>query len=431
MIDVTKEIDAYLTRLFPIARSITGDGNRQTLRMLQEIIPLTIKEYPSGEKVYDWVIPKEWNIKDGWIKNSKGAKVVDFRRNNLHVLNYSIPVHKKMKFKDIQAHLHTLENMPDAIPYRTTYYHENWGFCLSHDDFKKYFREDEEYEIFIDSELKEGSLTIGELVIEGKSKKEVLLSTYICHPSLANDNLSGFLLTAFLAKELLKKERNFSYRIVFVPETIGAVAYCAKNEEVMKNIKDGFVITTVGGPGKLGYKQSFDSSHCINKIIEQTFTDRRIDFVRYPFDVHGSDERQYSSQGFRINVATICKDKYYEYPVYHTSLDNLSFVKAHFINETLNVYLDVIERMDKNIVYRNMYPNCEVMLSKRELYPKIGGGFLLNDANKMWREQDAFLGLLFYCDGKTGLFDISQKTGIDIMTLYECAVRLQEKGLLQ
>ena len=429
MQDYTKQIDHYLKRLFPITRSITGEGNRETLKILQEIVPLEIKEYPSGQNVYDWIIPKEWNIKNAWIKNSKGNKIVDFQKSNLHVVSYSIPVHKRLMFSEIKKHLHYCEDLPEAIPYRTSYYEETWGFCVSYNDLKSHFREDEEYEVYIDSSLTNGSLSIGEILIQGKSPREHLISTYICHPSMANDNLSGMILTAFLTKELVNKTPNFSYRIVFVPETIGAIAYCANNEEAMKRIDCGFVISCVGGPGKFGYKQSFDKDHFINRIIEQTFKESNNDYITYPFDIHGSDERQYSSPGFRINIVTICKDRYYEYDYYHTSLDDLNFVKPEYINQSLNLYSQVIELLDKNVVYTSLKPNCEIMLSKHGLYPTDGGGILpgKNTSEKL----DIILWLLFYCDGFMSLQSISEKVGITLNELYEIAMLLEQKELLQ
>ena len=288
---------------------------------------------------------------------------------------------------------------------------------------------DEEYEVFIDSELFEGSLSIGELLIEGKSKKEYLLSCYICHPSMANDSLSGVIVTAFIARELLKVQKTLehSYRIVFVPETIGAIAYCANNEKVMRGIKNGLVLTTCGGLGEYGYKQSWDKDNFINSMVEDVFKENGIDFLTYPFDIHGSDERQYSSQGFKINCVTISKDKYYEYDYYHTSLDNLEFVKAENLNKTLNLYLQLISKMDKNIVYKNLYPNCEVMLSKHDLYPKTGGSLLPNsDISAL----DIILWLLYYCNGSMDLYEISKKIGVDMVLVYEQAKFLEDKKII-
>ncbi|MDD5069569.1 MAG: DUF4910 domain-containing protein [Candidatus Omnitrophica bacterium] len=435
MVDYISEIDQYLKRLFPITRSLTGQGNRESLQILQEILPLKILEYFSGQKVYDWTVPREWSIKDAHIKNSRGEKIVDFKKNNLAVVSYSTAIRQKMKFSEIIKHLHYLKDLPQAIPYRTSYYNNDWGFCLSFNDFKKYFSQDQEYEVFIDAGFKDGSLTIGELLIQGQNPQEYLISTYICHPSLANDNLSGAILTAFLGKELLKRKLNFSYRIIFVPETIGAITYCANNQEAMRKINAGFVITCVGGQGKFSYKQSYNPDCFLNKFIERIFQDNNIEFITYPFDINGSDERQFSSIGFRINTVSICKDKYYEYPYYHTSLDNLGFVSPQAINVSLNLYLDIIEQVDKidnNFTFINTKPNCEAMLSNLGCYPVLGGRLNPNQNNKSKKTQrDIISWLLFLSDGKTCLADISSKIDISISDLYEVAIFLEKKGILK
>jgi aminopeptidase-like protein len=428
-IDRSAEIDRYLKRLFPIHRSITGEGVRETLRILGEIVPLEMKEYPSGEQVYDWTIPKEWVIRDAWIKNSRGEKVVDYGKSNLHVMSYSVPVRATLSLNELAGHLYFLENMPDAIPYRTSYYREDWGFCLSYDDYRRYFRDGETYEAHIDSDLHDGCLTVGEVLIPGRKSREYLISTYICHPSLANDNLSGTILTAFLARELMGMQLNFSYRIIFVPETIGAIAYCARNEDAMRKIEAGFVATTVAGPGKYGYKQSFDPGHPINSAVEHAFRESGIDFVTYPFDIHGSDERQYSSQSFRINVVTLCRDKYYEYACYHTSKDDLAFVSPERVDESLRLYLRAISLLDGSPVYRSLYPNCEVMLSKRGLYPHTGGAFLPEAEG--YGESDLILWLLFYCDGVRPIYDIAHKLKVPVELLLRVAERLRKEGLVE
>lgn len=424
-----KNIDRYLKRLFPIFRSITGQGTVETLKILQELVPLEIRNYPSGQKIYDWEIPQEWEIRDAWIEDEAGNRLIDFNRNNLHVVNYSRPVDKRLSFPKLREHLHSIESVPEAIPYRTTYYNYNWGFCLCHNDLMEKFSEDKRYHVYIDSGFKLGGLSVGELLIPGKSGKEYLISTYICHPSLTNDNLSGIVLTAFLAEYLLKKELNFSYRIVFVPETIGAIAYCANNESAMKRIDSGFVVTTVGGPGQFGYKQSFDAGHTVNGIIETVFRNNGIEPITYPFDIHGSDERQYASPGFRINTATITKDKYYEYAYYHTSLDDLEFVKAEYIYQTLQLYIQAIEMLDMNLVYERYEPHCELMLSKHGLYPKTGGGLIpgCQKADTL----DLILNLLFYSDGTDSLYSISRKLGVDMGKLYKTGRILEEKGLVK
>ena len=347
------EIDYYLQCLFPITRSITGEGNRDTLRILQELVPIKIKEYPSGSEVYDWTIPDEWNIQDAWIRDSEGKKIIDFKQSNIHVVSYSENVNQKITFSELKARLYRHQTLPDAIPYRTSYYKRDWGFSVTDKQYSELENANGLLEVNINSSLNpNGSMTIGELLIEGTSKQEVLISTYICHPSLANDNLSGMVMTAFLARELLKNKPIYSYRIIWVPETIGAISYCFMNENAMKRIDMGLVITTVGGLGDFGYKQSWQPEHPINKLIEEVFLDSGNSFIKYPFDIHGSDERQYSSQAFRINVATISKDKYYEYPEYHTSLDNLSIVSGSQISQSLDLYIKLIDKIESRRVYR-------------------------------------------------------------------------------
>jgi len=330
--EIATEIDSYLQRLFPIMRSITGPGNRETLRILQELVPLEIQEYLSGKEVYDWIIPDEWQVRDAWIKDKDGNKLIDFQKCNIHLVSYSEPVHDWFTFDELKEHLHFHDEFPEAIPYYTSYYNRDWGFCVNQAQYRQLSECEGRLEIMVDSDFDPyGSLTIGELLIPGRSEQEILISTYICHPSLANDNLSGAVMTAYLARELLERELQWSYRFVWIPETIGAIAYCAMNEKAVREIDAGLVVTTVGGPGTLGYKQSWQKDHYINSLIEKTFCESGKEFVTYPFDIHGSDERQFSSQGFRINMATVCKDRYYEYPQYHTSLDDLSFVNGRQI----------------------------------------------------------------------------------------------------
>jgi len=423
------EIQSYLERLFPLHRSITGKANRETLQILQEIIPLRRIEIPSGEKVFDWTIPPEWEIRNAWIRNARNEILLDLKQSNLHVVSYSHPIRGRFSFRELRSHLHFLPELPDAIPYRTSYYREAWGFCLSFRDFQALFREDETYEVCIDSRLEPGALSCGEFLVPGKSDQEILLSTYFCHPSLANDNLSGVLLTAFLARILATSPHYHSFRIIFVPETIGAIAYCARNEEALKRIKAGMVITCVGGPGAFGFKASFQEAHPVNRIVEQVFHRRGLDFIRYPFDIHGSDERQYSSQGFRINMVSITKDKYYAYPFYHTSLDNLNFVTAENIRATLEITLETVELLDQNLVYRNLQPCCEVMLSKHGLYPELGGG-QLPDPGQLG-DLDLILWILFLCDGTRDLLEISERLRTPISRLAVIARNLVQKGILE
>ena len=427
-----EHISLILNELFQLNRSITGVANRETLRILQNIIPINVKEFSSGQKVFDWVIPDEWKLNEGWIKDANENLIVDFKDSNLHVVSYSNSIDKEMTFEELKPFLHYHDRLPQAIPYRTSYYNDNWGFCINKDQYLKLKQSSYPLKVKIDSEFdSSGSLTIGEIIIPGKSKEEILISTYFCHPSLANDNLSGTVMTAFLAKELLKKKNlNYTYRIIWVPETIGAIAYIAMNEEKIRQIKTGFVITTVGGPGKFGYKKSFDSNHYLNELVEEVFAEEKIDYIPYPFDIHGSDERQYSSPAFRINTVSITKDKYYEYDYYHTSLDNLNFVKGDYIEQSLMLYLKTIDKLENELIYYSKFQNCEVMLSKHKLYPSLGG-HQLPGSDMPANELDIILWLLFWCDGKKTLKQISSKIGVEYSQLILVVEKLVKKNILE
>lgn len=441
-------------RLFPICRSITGHGVRETLRIIREYAEFNLLEYPSGTKCYDWEIPKEWNIKDAYIKNSKGEKVIDFQKSNLHVVNYSLPIHKTISLAELKPHLHTLPQLPEAVPYRTSYYREDWGFCLSQNQYDS-LAKDETLEVYIDSTLKDGHLTIAEGILRGKSNKEFLISTYCCHPSLANDNLSGVILTTLLFRELQQHQLRHTYRFLILPETIGAIAYLAHHQEEMKSLAGGFVITTVAGPGTIGYKETFRQNHLIDRVVLQTFKEENVAYRLYPFKPDGSDERQYSSPGFRIPVATITKDKYYEYDYYHTSLDDLNFVSAANLVETLKLYVAAIEKLEMNQTYLSLNPYGEVQLGKRGLYPQTGGAINQkpnSDQESGQREfpnqtsgdfpssksvpkahidLDALTWFLFLADGQHSLMDMAERTGLPMKQLDEIAKLLMEKNLVR
>ena len=423
-------MEFLLKELFPLNRSLTGKGNRETLKILNEVIPLEIHEIPSGKKVYDWTIPKEWSVKKAYIKNVKGEKIIDYSKNNLHLVNYSISINKQLTFKELEPHLHTLKNQPKAIPYRTSYYNKNWGFCLEYEKYKN-LDKNGKYKVCIDSTLKDGSLTYAECFIKGTSKKEYMFSTYFCHPSMANDNLSGLIVQTLLASKLNKFKPYYSYRFVFVPETIGAIAYCAINCENFKNLEGGFILSNVGGPGGFSYKQSFDKNYYLNDIIEQAFKLLDIDFKVYPFDIHGSDERQYSSIGFRLNMPSLHKDKYYEYNEYHTSLDNLQFVKSGNLFKSFKVYEKIIEVLESNKTYINIINKGEVHLSKHGLYPKISGHINQKALGEQKNnELEQILWLLFLCDGSQNLWEISKKQKFNIIELCKFAEKLRKKGIL-
>ncbi len=425
------DINNYLTLLFPFNRSITGPDNEKTLKVLQQIAPLEILEYDSGEHVYDWTIPDEWSIEDAWIKDANDNIIVDFKENNIHVVGYSEAVNKKISFKELKENLFLHHEIPHAIPYRTSYYNKSWGFCVTLSQYKQLEGSVGPLEVVIKSKFNSsGKMAIGELIIPGSSKQEILLSTYICHPSLANDNLSGMLMTAFLARELQnRKNLKYTYRIIWVPETIGAISYCYKNEKAMKNIDMGLVVSTVGGPGEFGFKESWQSDHPINKLIEEVFLESKNTFIKYPFDIHGSDERQYSSQGFRINMATISKDKYYEYPEYHSSLDNLSLVKGYQIQQSLDIYCKLLDKFESRKIYKSLSPYCEVMLSKHDLYPKYGGA--QNPEINEKDDLDIILWVLFLSDGVLSTIDISNKIDVNIDSINQICKTLVKKGILK
>ncbi len=424
------EIDAFLRQLFPICRSLTGEGNRKTLKLIQKLIPIELKEIPSGKQVYDWTIPEEWNIRSAWVKNSKGEKIIDFTKFNVSVVSYSTPIHlKNTKFKDIEKHFHSLPETPNSIPYRTSYYNKTWGFCLTQNERNKIAPE-EELEVFIDSSFNEnGSMSYGELLIPGKSEREVLLSSYICHPSLANDSLSGVVGATFLAQHLLKQQPYYSYRVIFVPETIGAIAYLSQNPSLSQKTLLAFILTTMGGPGPLGYKQSFIHNHHLHHSIETILDNYDRNFKVYPFDIHGSDERQYSSPGFRIPSISITKDKYYEYSEYHTSADNLDYVKAEYIAKTLDVYLQIFKLIDKDRYYINLSPYGEVQLGKRNLYPQLGGTQLPSNAKDV-SELDIILQVLFSSDGNTPLRVIADILKLPLQDLMPTVDKLVKEQLL-
>ena len=429
MNNILDEINSYLVRLFPLCRSITGEPNRITLKALQEIIPLALHEIPSGTKVYDWTIPDEWSVSEAWIKDINGNRIIDFKLNNLHLVSYSTPVNAEMYWDELKDHIYVHPTNPNVIPYRTNYYKRNWGFCVTRHQYEELESHNGPFSIFIDSKHFPGSLSFGEYLIPGESSKEVLISSYICHPSMANDSLSGVLLACFLARYISNlPSRRWSYRFAFVPETIGAIAYCFLNEKKVKEIDFGFVITTCGGPGKFSYKQSFDKNHSINFLIEEVFNNLNIDYDTHPFDIHGSDERQYSSQGFRINIASVFKDKYYEYPFYHTSADDLKYVNSKNINEALEIYKMLIHKLDKLKIYKNLQPNCEVMLSQYDLYPNTGASLV--PVNKTLNKLDIILWLLYYCDGNLDLENIARRLNINESILEEIANELTSVNLL-
>ncbi|MCV0410565.1 DUF4910 domain-containing protein [Nitrosopumilus sp.] len=427
--------------LFPICRSITGNGVRETLEIIKKHIPIKIHEVPSGTKVFDWIIPKEWNIKDAYVKNSKGEKIIDFKKSNLHILNYSSPINKKVTLSELKEHLYTLPEHPNWIPYRTSYYKENWGFCIPHEQFKKLT--EDEYEVVISSTLDKGHLTYGELLLRGESQNEILFSCYICHPSMCNDNLSGVSLLTFLAKYLLNKKLKFSYRFLFIPETIGAITWLSINEKKIDRIKGGLVATCLGDSGHITYKKTRDGNSMIDKIVENILKESGEKYEIIDFFPAGSDERQFSSPGFNLPIGSITRTLYGKFPEYHTSADNLDFVHPKNFQSTFEKYLSVIFELEEHfggsslskstqkhtkkteLMFKNIYPKCEPNLGKRGLYDMIGAK---KDGMK---DKMPIFWVLNFSDGENSLLDISQRSKIELSDIKLAAKRLVESGLIQ
>ena len=409
--------------LFPICRSITGDGVRQSLALLQDIIPLEIVEVPSGTSVLDWQIPKEWNVKDAYIKDASGDRLVDFRENNLHVLNYSTPVDRTMPLSELRSHLFSLPDQPELIPYRTSYYDENWGFCLPHRQLEDL--QDGDYQVVIDSSLEDGSLSYGEYLLPGQSQQEVLISTHICHPSLCNDNLSGIAVATFLAESLRARDTRYSYRFLFVPVTIGAIAWLAQNEDKLSNIRHGLVASNLADKGGFTYKKSRSGRSTIDRVAESVLRSAGVEYEIREFLPYGYDERQYGSPGFDLPVGSLSRTPYGEYPEYHTSADNLGFISHSNLRQSLDIYKKIVDELEHSRYFRNLHPKGEPQLGRRGLYKKVGGETDQKEA------QMAMLWLLNAADGKTSLRDVAELSNIDLSSITRMAERLAAHGLLE
>ncbi len=422
---IGKDIHSLAKVLWPINRSITGNGVRKTLKILKTICnKISIKEVKSGKKVFDWTVPDEWNIREAWIKESNGKKVVDFSKNNLHVMGYSKPINKKLSLRELTKHLYSLQKQPKAIPYVTSYYKRRWGFCLSYNLKKKL--KNGIYKVFIDSKLSKGHLTYGEIILPGKIKKEIFISTNICHPSLANNELSGPAVTVYLAKWLQSlQKRKFTYRIVFVPETIGSITYLSKNYKKMKkNIYAGFNICCVGDNRSYSYLPSRRSDSISDKIAKHVLKWTDKNYKAYNWSDRGSDERQYCSPGINLPIASIMRTKYGEYPEYHTSLDNLkNVVTPEGLQGGYNVLRKSLEALENNCFPEtNML--CEPQLSKRNLYPTIS----IKNSTKNLR---LMMDLISYSDGNNSLLDIANKINVPIWSLYSLLNILKEKKIIK
>jgi aminopeptidase-like protein len=411
---------ALITDLFPICRSITGDGFRASLRRLSEVVPIVLTEVPTGTRVFDWTVPKEWNIRDAWISDANGKRWVDFRASNLHVVSYSVPVRTKLSLADLKPRLHTLPNQPDLIPYRTSYYAEDWGFCLSQRVLDQL--PEGEYEVCIDSTLAPGHLTYGECLLPGAVDDEILVSVHSCHPSLANDNLSGMAVAAFLAKRLSEQPRHHTFRFLFIPGTIGSITWLALHEWETRKIRHGLVLSCLGDPGLLTYKRSRRGTAPIDRaaahVLREQGARALLDFVPY-----GYDERQYCSPGFDLPVGCLTRTPNGQFPEYHTSADNLDFVRSESLQDSLSRVLAMIEILEHDELCVNLNPKCEPQLGRRGLYDSRGG-------TSPPEFQMAMLWVLNFSDGRHRLSDIAERAALPFATIRQAADALRGAGLL-
>jgi aminopeptidase-like protein len=423
---VTREIGEHIfssaAKIFPICRSITGNGVRETLREIAAHVALQVHEVPTGTNVFDWTIPREWNIRDAYIKDGRGNRILDFARSNLHVMSYSIPVRRRVALSELKQHVYTLPDQPDVIPYRTSYYAENWAFCMTHNQLESLA--EDAYDVAIDSSLEDGCLTYGEYLHKGQSGDEVLLSAHICHPSLANDNCSGLALLTHLAKRMAALQTRYSYRFVFAPGTIGAITWLARNEQMTSRIKHGLVVSMVGDGGGPTYKKSRRGDALIDRAMVHVLGHSEPAPTIREFSPYGYDERQYCSPGFNLPVGLFQRSEFGSIPEYHTSADNLDFIRPEYLAESYRTIVEAINVIENDTVYFNTSPKCEPQLGKRGLYRAIGG-----DANAA-AESMSMLWVLNLSDGTRSLLDIAERSNLPFSVVHRAAERLREHGLL-
>ena len=414
----------WASDLFPITRSITGPGVRETLKYIKKLIPdLKIHSVKSGKKFFDWTVPKEWFPNEAWIKNKKGDLIIDFKKNNLHLVGYSHSINKWMDIKELNKHLFSLPEQPNAIPYVTSYYKRQWGFCIKDKQRKKLKKTD--YHVYIDAPLKSGVLNYGEIILNGKSKKEILLSTYICHPSLANNEISGPVVATALTRWIKKiKNRYYTYRIIFIPETIGSIIYISKNLNKLKNnVVAGFNITCVGDNKNYSYIPSRNENTLADKIALNVLKFTDPNFKKYSWLDRGSDERQYCSPGVDLPVVTICRSKFGEYKEYHTSLDNLNFISSEGLETSLELFKKIIQNLELNEIPKNLI-TCEPHLSSKNIYPTLS---IKNNYEQIQKIMD----IITYSDGYNDLIDISNKINVPIWELVDHVKKLKKKKILK
>ena len=423
MTGVGDQMHALVERMYPLCRSITGDGVRATLDIVGEHLPLQVHEVPTGTQVLDWTVPQEWNIRDAYIADPAGRRVVDFAASNLHVLGYSVPVAATMPLSELRAHLHTLPDQPTLVPYRTSYYTPTWGFCLAQETLDAL--PDGEYEVRIDSTLADGHLTYAEHVVPGQVTDEVIVSCHTCHPSLANDNLAGIAVAVSLAQELARRKPWYTYRFIFAPGTVGAITWLARNAERVGQVKHGLVLACAGDRGQLTYKQSRRGDAEIDRVLRHVLATSERPHSVLEFTPYGYDERQYCSPGFDLGVGALTRTTYAGYPEYHTSADNPDFVSPEAMADTLAVCLEAFAVLDRNRSYLNLSPYGEPQLGRRGLYESLGGR---SDAKQA---QMAMLWVLNLADGEHSLLDVAQRSGLPFDTVAVAADALHDAGLLK
>ncbi|MFB3817855.1 MAG: DUF4910 domain-containing protein [Candidatus Methylomirabilales bacterium] len=417
-----QEMHALLRELYPICRSLTGDGVRRSLEILKRHIPLDLHEVPSGTRVFDWTVPQEWNIADAYIRDGGGRRVVDFRQHNLHVVGYSVPVHARLPLQELRRRLHTLPDHPDWIPYRTSYYHADWGFCLSQRQLEAL--PDGEYEVRIDSSLGDGHLTYGEYLLPGETADEVLISCHVCHPSLCNDNLSGIALATWLARGLRGRRSRYAYRFLFIPGTIGSLTWLARHEGELQRIKHGLVLACAGDPGPFTYKKSRRGDAEIDRAAGHVLAHLGAPWQVRDFSPYGYDERQFCSPGFDLPVGCFMRTPHGEFPEYHTSADGLELVTAAALADSLAAVWAVLEVLEGNRTYRNTSPKGEPQLGRRGLYASLAG-----QADRKTGEL-AMLWVLNLSDGRHSLLDVAERARLPFGTIRAAADALRAHGLL-
>lgn len=421
--DVGLQMYRLIAELYPLCRSITGNGLRETLRRIQQQIPIVIHEVPSGTKVFDWTVPNEWNIRDAYVKTKAGERVIDFQKSNLHVVNYSVPIHRTVSRQELLAHLFTLPDRPQWIPYRTSYYTETWGFCAPHSILGELTAD--EYEVLIDSSLSPGHLSYGELFLHGPSDNEILISCHCCHPSLCNDNLSGIALAVFLAREIERGNHHYSYRFLFIPGTIGSITWLACNEFAATKIKWGLTLANVGDSGGFTYKNSRRGDTDIDRAAAHVLKHSGSPYQTVSFSPYGYDERQFCSPAFNLAVGCFSRTQYGTFPEYHTSADSLDFVKPEALAESFAVCRSLLSVLEDNAAYVNLQPKCEPQLGKRGLYRTMGG---YSNAREL---ELAMLWVLNLSDGDHTLLDIAEISGLPFNVIHEAARTLTEHVLLR